>query len=406
MASREDRWISKRTGERTARYGTGKRYRVHYTDPAGRQRNKSFARAVDADKFSATVEADLLRGTWIDPAAGKITLRTIAAAKLAGYHPDSTRAENIRKHLDGHILPKLGDHPIGYLAQRPSLISQFLAALAMKGSSAEQIFITLSSIFDAAVDDGMIARNPCKAVSVRRPRPLRGKVTPWTAAQVAAVRAGMPARWAATVDCGSGLGMRGGEIFGTGEDELDFLHRMVHVRRQVKRTGGRVWFAAPKGGRERDVPLPGPVALALAAHIAKFPPEPVTLPWHEPGNERRHGRPVTALLLFTGRHGGVVNPGTFNSTAWRPARVKASAPAGGPHAMRHYYASVLLAGGVDIKALSEYLGHHDPGFTLRIYAHLMPSAEGRARKAIEDALAGADQQAIFPAIAPDGGNGP
>lgn len=74
--------------------------------------------------------------------------------------------------------------------------------------------------------------------------------------------------------------------------------------------------------------------------------------------------------------------------------------------MRHYYASVLLAGGVDIKALSEYLGHHDPGFTLRIYAHLMPSAEGRARKAIEDALAGADQQAIFPAIAPDGGNGP
>ena len=59
------------------------------------------------------------------------------------------------------------------------------------------------------------------------------------------------------------------------------------------------------------------------------------------------------------------------------------------HQLRHYYASVLLAGGVDIRALSEYLGHHDPAFTLRIYAHLMPGSEERARRAIEDALSAA-----------------
>jgi integrase len=41
---------------------------------------------------------------------------------------------------------------------------------------------------------------------------------------------------------------------------------------------------------------------------------------------------------------------------------------------------------VDIRALSEYLGHHDPAFTLRIYAHLMPGSEDRARQAIEAAL--------------------
>jgi site-specific recombinase XerD len=60
------------------------------------------------------------------------------------------------------------------------------------------------------------------------------------------------------------------------------------------------------------------------------------------------------------------------------------------HALSHYYASVLLAGGVDIRALSEYLGHHDPAFTLRIYAHLMPGSEDRARKAVEAALAAQD----------------
>jgi hypothetical protein len=38
---------------------------------------------------------------------------------------------------------------------------------------------------------------------------------------------------------------------------------------------------------------------------------------------------------------------------------------------------------VDIRAPSEYLGHHDPGFTLRTYVHLVPSAHDRMRQAID-----------------------
>ena len=38
------------------------------------------------------------------------------------------------------------------------------------------------------------------------------------------------------------------------------------------------------------------------------------------------------------------------------------------------------------RAVSEYLGHHDPGFTWRTYAHLMPESEDRARAAIDAAL--------------------
>jgi hypothetical protein len=72
------------------------------------------------------------------------------------------------------------------------------------------------------------------------------------------------------------------------------------------------------------------------------------------------------------------------------AQQRAGAPADGMHALRHYYASALLAGGVDIRALSEYLGHGDPGFTLRTYCHLLPEAGGRARKAIEEALSAPD----------------
>lgn len=48
--------------------------------------------------------------------------------------------------------------------------------------------------------------------------------------------------------------------------------------------------------------------------------------------------------------------------------------------------AVLLEGGVSIRALADYLGHADPGFTLRTYAHLMPSSEDRARTVVDAAF--------------------
>jgi len=64
----------------------------------------------------------------------------------------------------------------------------------------------------------------------------------------------------------------------------------------------------------------------------------------------------------------------------------------GTHALRHFYASALLDGGESIRAVSEYLGHADPGFTLRVYTHLMPSSAERTRRAI-DAVFGPKESA-------------
>jgi hypothetical protein len=59
----------------------------------------------------------------------------------------------------------------------------------------------------------------------------------------------------------------------------------------------------------------------------------------------------------------------------------------GMHALRHYYVSITLADGVNIKGLAEYLGHGDPGFTLRLTTHMLPSSHERARKAVDARLA-------------------
>jgi integrase len=134
------------------------------------------------------------------------------------------------------------------------------------------------------------------------------------------------------------------------------------------------------------VPLAEPVKLTLAAHIAACPPVPVTLPWGGPG-----GKPVTVALMVTTPAGTAADKNRFNTSVWRPALKRAGVPAGrenGCHALRHYFASVLLHGGCDIKALSEHLGHHSAAFTLSVYTHMMPAADDRARQAISSAWAG------------------
>jgi integrase len=208
---------------------------------------------------------------------------------------------------------------------------------------------------------------------------------PWTAAQVAAVAGALPERYAATVTVGAGLGLRQGEVFGLAVDDIDFLRGVVHVRRQVKILGSRQVFAPPKGGKQRDVPLPESVTLRLAAHLERFPAREVTLPW------QLTGKPDTLRLVVTSREPAACNRNYFNVYLWKPAVEAAKLAAtrqNWMHALRHYFASVLLEDGVSIKAVATYLGHSDPGFTLRTYTHLMPASEDRMRHAVDRALDG------------------
>jgi site-specific recombinase XerD len=132
--------------------------------------------------------------------------------------------------------------------------------------------------------------------------------------------------------------------------------------------------------------LPESVALRLAARIEQYPPITEMLPWRTPA-----GTPEATRLLFVSREHKPLNRNYVNTFVWKPALKVCGTEAtrtNGFHALRHHFASVLLTGGVDIRALAEYLGHTDPGFTLRTYTHLMPSSTDTMRKAVDLALNG------------------
>lgn len=216
----------------------------------------------------------------------------------------------------------------------------------------------------------------------------------------------MPDRYQLLVVIGAGLGLRQGEALGLSIEDIDFVKEVVHVRRQVKMVRAQLCFALPKGRKVRDVPLPSSVARAVRAHTEEFAPVPVELPWDDPRPaetpvEAKHRRPRTFKLLVTGRERRAINRNYFNSYVWKPALATAAviAPldqgraAGarvwepsrehGFHALRHFYASEELEAGESVVSLARWLGHSDPGFTLRKYSHFLPRAGARGSAAID-----------------------
>lgn len=125
---------------------------------------------------------------------------------------------------------------------------------------------------------------------------------------------------------------------------------------------------------------------ALAAHLAQHPARSVGLPWRVV-----QGDAVAVPLALSTREQTALNRNYFNTCVLKAALVAAgveSSRDNGMHALRHYYASVLLDAGENIKAVSSYLGHADTGFTLRTYTHLMPASAERTRTAVDSAMAG------------------
>jgi integrase len=396
----QDRWYKTEVGPdgkarrvKSDRYGSGARYRARYVGPDGTEKSKSFPDRQKrlADQWLAHTEADMARGQYIDPRAARITFQQYAETWVSTQGADPNTQASMESQLRLHAFPYLGSRPLSSF--QPAHIRDWVRQLSengIRGSYARTIYSNVRAALSAAVDDGHLPRNPCAARSVRPPTVDDRRVAPWTPERVFAVRAGMPERFRAMVDLGGGCGLRQGEILGVAVDAIDFASDTLHVVQQLKLSRSKAVFAPPKGGKLRDVPLPGPVADALRAHMKRFPPVDVTLPW-----KVADGRPVTKRLIFTGPRGGHVWRTSLNEEAWKRALASAGiiperkqgqpfaeSRENGMHALRHFYASVLLDAGENIKALAEYLGHSDPGLTLRVYAHLMPSSQERTRNAV------------------------
>lgn len=392
MGHIQDRWYKKSvdpvtgkpTREKTSLYGKGDRYKARYLDPDGTERSKTFAdrQKKHAEDFLLGIENDKREGRYLDPRGSRITFREQAENWIKGQSDDPATRSVLRSRLHSKILPVLGGRLVTKIA--PSTIREWMETVEDQSDNYKHVLFTLvSSVLDSAIEDRLIRSNPCKAKTIQRPSGSAVQVKDvWPEQQVKAIREDLAARWQIIVPLGAGCGLRQGEILGLSPDDIDDDGLVLHVRRQLRTVDRTKVFALPKGNKTRMVPLSAGVLAEIRGHLRAYPPATVTLPWR-----KASGEPTTVQLVATGDEGRLHSGDLLTKTIWaaafRAAGLERTKQVDGMHALRHFYASTLLAQGVSIKELAVYLGHSDPGFTLRVYTHLVPSSHERARLAID-----------------------
>ena len=330
-------------------------WRARYRDQAGKEHARHFARKADGQAWLDQVTSALVQGTHVDPRTARTTVGEWCATWMQMY---GTRRASTVETAAGHvkiITAEFGAMPLASV--RPSHVMLWTAGLKAQGRSASYVralHSRLSQIMTAAVNDGIIPRSPCS----RQTSPGQGKQRPYlaTTEQVWALHDAMPEHLRSAVLLGAFAGLRVSEACGLRVNDVDYLRGIVaptlqYPAEQLKTDTSRT-----------PVPIPRAMAEAISASIA------------------RHG----GAYVVTDGHGRQMAP----KEVMRQIRKARARVPGLPaefrfHDLRHYFASLLIASGADIKTVQARLRHANATTTLDVYGHLWPDRDESTRQAVE-----------------------
>lgn len=382
---------------------------VSYTDPATGKTKRKKLTGSGQKEVAAKVKA-LVRSLedGLLPDSDKITVWTWLDRWLTDYIKPNVRVKSYEKYessLRCYIKPKLG-HVIITKLKSPDIQNAFNEMLLTGGEKKTGVSTTTVRItrrylimaFDKAVQVGVIARNVVKETT--QPRLVKEEIKPLNVEQVGKLlqvaqegeyiyygikqrqKPGIDseylketARVAVTLALNTGL--RLGEVFGLAWEDISFTDTVVSVRRSLVASSTKgMLFEEPKTkGSKRRIPITEKITKVLEQYQKEQQSYANRL-----GDKYNN----TENLVFPNAHGQPMNPAHFSARYFK--RMVKQAGIDGTfsfHDLRHTHATLLLKNGVNIKVISERLGHSTIIMTLDTYSHVMPDMQETAIKALE-----------------------
>lgn len=352
------------------------------------ERTKKIKGIRNARKWRDERKAERGRGGAVSPRDGAITFEKYASEWTANRVGNKAYGTNgkVESILRIHAFPRIGGKPLHSI--RRSDITTLVATMnrTLAPVTVRNNYSYVASVFDDAVRDKRIAETPCVGIDLPPDKRRSKELVPIERADVRHIAETMAAEWQGAVVLAAGTGLRPGELFGLTVDRVDFLRRTVKVDRQVQTGRGGVYLCDLKTKASyRTVPMSARTAELLSQHLAAHPPVTLRLPDGPPPvhGEQDVRKMVEADFLFGTR--------TFArdamSRAWRDAIGDLDMPdRSGWHALRHFYASVLIAGGESVKVVQARMGHKSATETLDTYGHLWPDNHDTTRAIVDEAM--------------------
>jgi integrase len=328
-----------------------RRYVVRYRDPTGKSKEKWYRRKVDAGRFANAIEADMSRGQYLDPNAGRINFATLADTWLATRidKAPSTQKRD-RSYLDSMILPIFGNRPVKSIT--PSEVEAWLASLDRSPNTRGKALQILRSVLDLARRDRLIAVNSAADVTppTMKPQRVRTVLNDDQVEQLIAAAEDFDERTAVVVHLMARCGLRIGEALALRRKDVDLDNALLHIRTSMTRSGP----VRPVKGRHREdegrvVPIPDDVARRLRRHFTE--------------------RPITGIdnFVVTAPRGGPLRYSNWRSRVWVKITERVDYNVT-PHDLRRTAATRLFVKDRWTPAeVQAFLGHRDPRITLAIY---------------------------------------
>ncbi len=341
-------------------------WRARYRDESGREHARHFSTKREGQRWLDEQTAALVSGMHVESARARMTLGEWASTWLQGY--ERNRASTVRQakvHLRV-IVADLGNRPLK--AVRPSEVNMWVASLTARGyapSTTYALHRRLSQLFTDAVHDGLIPRSPCS----RRTSPPAPKQRPYvaTTAQVWQLHDALPAHFRPVVLLGAFAGLRVAEIAALRVEDVDFMRGIVTPA--IQYPAEELKTEASKN----PIPIPAELAVMLNANPVQW------------GSD----------TIVVGAFGRPVSPYTIEQAFVAARETVAGLPAGFRiHDLRHYFASLLIAAGLDIKTVQARLRHASAKTTLDTYGHMWPDRDESSRAAVAAALVRSGQDLI------------
>jgi integrase len=245
----------------------GDSWRARYHGPDGRERNKSFRRKSDAERWLAQQRSFIAQDDWVDPSRGRITFGEYALAWLDSRTDLKPKTRyQYSSLLTLYVLPTWRTVPLAKVTFEG--LSEWVARLSLGDlgpSGIRQSVFVMSAALDHAVRSGRIRSNPAHGLGL--PRPRRRDYVFLTHGQLRAL-ADEAGSWRVFVVVLGYTGLRWGEATALRVCDIDLARRRVNLRRAFSDVGGHVVLGTPKSHQSRTVPVPRFLARELSASTA------------------------------------------------------------------------------------------------------------------------------------------